>query len=260
MKTTGKAVTALVLLCGTIGSVSAESGRFQVSRPVDRVLILTQAPWAETLTVVDAGPCLAVVDTWGSLPAAKEAASFIDSLTHKPVRTVINTHHHWDHTFGNAAFPGAEIVGHRFCAPDMLRDYGDPGARKRVFAGNAGSTRDPSLKTYIESVGEASADSSFRLVPPTRLADERDTLAVGDLTFILYHTPGIHTRSNLTIFIPELGVVFGRWEFAEREKMKLEPGADPAVIERVLKDIRATGKPVRFLIPGHGGAIADPGL
>ncbi|MDM7925338.1 MAG: hypothetical protein QUS35_04920 [bacterium] len=78
------------------------------------------------------------------------------------------------------------------------------------------------------------------------------------MTFILYHTPGIHTRSNLTVFVPELGVVFGRREFTDRVNMKLEPGADLAVIERVLEDIRGVGKPVRFLIPGHGGAVEDP--
>jgi glyoxylase-like metal-dependent hydrolase (beta-lactamase superfamily II) len=253
-------VIALVFLCGAIPASSASPARFQVNRPADRLCVLTQAPWAETMTVVDAGPCLVVVDTWGSLSAAREAASFIDSLYHKPVRFVINTHHHWDHTFGNAAFPQAEIVGHRFCGPDMRRDYGDAEIRKRYFEGNAGTTRDSSLKAYIAEAGRESAESPFRLVPPDRLAGERDTLHAGDLTFILYHTPGIHTRSNLTIFVPELGVVFGRWEFADRAKMKLEPGADPAVIERVLEDIRAVGYPVRFLVPGHGQAIADPVL
>ena len=34
------------------------------------------------------------------------------------MRTVVNTHHHGDHTFGNCLFPAAAIVGnlHRACA------------------------------------------------------------------------------------------------------------------------------------------------
>ncbi len=32
--------------------------------------------------------------------------------THAPVRAVVNTHHHGDHTFGNCLFPGAAVIGH----------------------------------------------------------------------------------------------------------------------------------------------------
>ncbi len=249
----------IVLFAGVTAS-RADSPRFEFNRLTDRVCILTHGPWAETMTVVDADTCLVVVDTWGSLSAAREAASFIDSLYRKPVRFVINTHHHWDHTFGNAAFPAAEVVGHRFCGPDMLEDYRDRDVRKHYFIGNAATTPPLSLKDYIAGVGVESADSAFVLVPPVRSSGDRDTLSAGDLTFILYHTPGIHTRSNLTIFVPELGIVIGRSELMDRVNMKLEPGADPAVIERVLEDIRFSGKPIRFLIPGHGQAIADPAL
>src|SRR4029079_3688860 len=36
----------------------------------------------------------------------------IEAVTAAPVRTLVNTHHHGDHTFGNCLFPGATIVGH----------------------------------------------------------------------------------------------------------------------------------------------------
>ncbi len=36
----------------------------------------------------------------------------IASVTDQPVRTLINTHHHGDHTFGNYLFGGATIVAH----------------------------------------------------------------------------------------------------------------------------------------------------
>ncbi len=39
----------------------------------------------------------------------------------KPVRTVVNTHHHADHTLGNWLLAGAEIVGHRLCREEVLR-------------------------------------------------------------------------------------------------------------------------------------------
>ena len=50
-------------------------------------------------------------------------------VTTAPVRTVVNTHHHGDHTFGNCLFPAATIVGHEQHAGrgDRLR----PAARAR---------------------------------------------------------------------------------------------------------------------------------
>ena len=47
--------------------------------------------------------------TWRRTQAYLEA---IAAVTPDPVRTVVNTHHHGDHTFGNCLFGGAAIVAH----------------------------------------------------------------------------------------------------------------------------------------------------
>jgi glyoxylase-like metal-dependent hydrolase (beta-lactamase superfamily II) len=116
------------------------------------------------------------------------------------------------------------------------------------------------IRRYVLDVEVESVGDGFRLCLPNRAAGERDTLSVGDLTVLFYHMPGIHTRSNMTLFIPELGIVFGRREFAYAAQMKLEPGADPQKIVRVLEDILSSGKSIRYLIPGHGEAIHNPDL
>ncbi|HEX9934547.1 MAG TPA: MBL fold metallo-hydrolase, partial [bacterium] len=255
-------VLAAASLTGLMMSftVATRGADFTEVRLSDRVLVLMHAPWQETMTVIDAGPSLLVVDTWGSLEAARKAKARIDSIFGKPVRYVVNTHHHWDHTFGNAAFPESEIVGHRFGARDMRADYADAEERKNYFKRNASTTSYQSLREYIADVGKETSEKAFRLFFPNRLSGERDTLRVGDLTVLLYHTPGIHTRSNLTVFIPELGIVIGRREFVDGTSLKLEPGADPAVIARVLEEIVASGKTIRYLIPGHGRPIESPDL
>ena len=209
---------------------------------------------------MDAGSGLIVVDTWGSLAAAKQAKTRIEGLFHKPVRLIVNTHHHWDHTFGNGAFKGTEIIAHRFCAEDMKADYADTEKRKAYFEKSALESSYASIREYIGSVGAESSAQAFLLFPPNRSANERATLHVGNLTVLLYHTPGIHTRSNLTVFIPELGIVFGRREFSDSDKLVLEPKADPAIIARVLEEILSAGKPIRYLIPGHGSPVENPDL
>jgi glyoxylase-like metal-dependent hydrolase (beta-lactamase superfamily II) len=260
-----KKVILLILFSvgrASVFSAPSDSAGFKEARLSDRVLVLLHAPWAETMTVVDAGPGLVMVDTWGSLRAAEKARKRIDGLFHKPVLFVINTHHHWDHTFGNEAFAGgaARIVGHRFCAVDMRASYGDPKVRKSKLEESARLADSDEIRSYIQGIIAETSEDNFRLCPPDLPVGERDTLSAGDLTIVLYHTPGIHTRSNLTIFIPKLGIVFGRRDFAGGGPINLEPGADPLNISRVLESIRAAGKPIRYLIPGHGEAVEDPNL
>ena len=49
-----------------------------------------------------------------------DVAAKIASLTDKPVRYVINTHAHADHTGGNALFAPALVVGHRMIREQMI--------------------------------------------------------------------------------------------------------------------------------------------
>lgn len=51
-----------------------------------------------------------VVDTQVSPRAGRRLRREIEKITDKPIRWVVNTHYHGDHTGGNAAFPEAEII------------------------------------------------------------------------------------------------------------------------------------------------------
>src|SRR5215475_14048176 len=58
----------------------------------------------------------------------KEAGDVIAEIrktTDKPIRYVLDSHHHGDHAYGNAVFAkeGATIIAHRLCA-DWLRTKG----------------------------------------------------------------------------------------------------------------------------------------
>ena len=63
----------------------------------------------------------------------------IATVTSAPVRQVVNTHHHGDHTFGNSFFTGATIIGHERCRSG----FSQPGCR-RTSASGSRSTGAPS--------------------------------------------------------------------------------------------------------------------
>jgi glyoxylase-like metal-dependent hydrolase (beta-lactamase superfamily II) len=67
--------------------------------------------------VVGEGACL-VVDTRCDLEEARDLIAAVRRVTPHPW-TVVNTHAHYDHCFGNAAFRPAEIWASRGCAAAM---------------------------------------------------------------------------------------------------------------------------------------------
>jgi cyclase len=63
-----------------------------------------------------------------STSTARRTRAYLDAIagvTTQPVRTLINTHHHGDHTYGNCLFPGATIVGHEKCREGVIA-FGPP--------------------------------------------------------------------------------------------------------------------------------------
>ena len=60
--------------------------------------------------IVDLGDRTLVWDTFVSVDAATALAAAARQLTGRDASLVLNSHHHLDHTLGNAAFPGATVV------------------------------------------------------------------------------------------------------------------------------------------------------
>jgi len=248
-----------VLAGWTTGIAFAESEGGIKEIPLGpRVLILQQGIWQENMTVLDAGPSLVVVDTWSSPQAAARAKVLIDQRFHKPVSHVINTHHHWDHTFGNQVFSDAVIVGHRLCMEDMKAEYATAETRAQVFdkaiAASAGPQRE-----FIAAV-KGQIAQGFRLTVPNHAVGDHEILRVGDLSIGLYHVPGLHTRSNLTIHVPDLGLLFTRREFQAGSLPVLETGVDLGKLTGSLDAVLASGQPVRAILVGHGQPVEDPDL
>ena len=259
MRRTFLSCLALLACGGLTAGMPTDSSLFNEIRVGDRVLVLQYGPWLENMTAIDAGPGLVVVDTWSSPSAAAEARNRIVEVFQKPVALVINTHHHWDHTFGNQAFADVEIMGHRFDPVDMQNEYGDLDRRRKSIGAALATNPHESIRKYIRGVIEET-DTDLRLTPPNRLVDDRMVLQFGDLAVRFYHVPGLHARTNLTVFVPDLGLLFTRREFDGKTLPVLETGVDLAKLTESMEDIRRSNMPVRYLIPGHGQYVEDPDL
>lgn len=254
-------IFVIMIFCfAVVNGFKAYGDDLEVVRPCEDVVVLKGGCWSETMTVMDTGKTLVVVDTYASYKLAEKARAYIDKIFNKPVSHVINTHHHWDHTFGNQVFKNAVIIGHKYCLEDMKTEYSDPDNRLRAIKKALDSIgKDKHKRDFLQQVYKELKEG-FNLTLPTLLVDDEYTLKVGELTFKLYHVPGLHTRSNLTIYVPELGLVFTRINFYQKYFPTLEAGVDMKKLIHSLEDILSYKKPVKFIMPGHGSPLPNPDL
>jgi glyoxylase-like metal-dependent hydrolase (beta-lactamase superfamily II) len=136
---------------------------------------------------------------------------------------LINTHYHHDHTCGNQIYSDATIVGHNNIPAGMKEELTGDGLVKLVdkFKGM--------LKDREEAIQHAKPDSKdyhftrefivclklaieelqngFIPTYPSVMFEKNLTLDMGDMTVELYSLGGMHTDSDIVIFVPEEGLV-----------------------------------------------------
>ena len=85
-----------------------------------------------------------IVDSHISPESGRAMLQELKTITDKPVRFLINTHFHYDHTNGNQAFPpGVDIIGHEFTRRKLTGDILENGmfADTRRYVANVMALR-----------------------------------------------------------------------------------------------------------------------
>ncbi|MFI1616578.1 MBL fold metallo-hydrolase [Streptomyces lydicus] len=132
------------------------------------------------------GDATLVVDTAATERRARLLRRRIAESGAAVPRTVVNTHHHGDHTYGNGVFaPEATVIGHTACRRELL----DAGHQ-------------------LHAVWPEVEYGDIRLTPPTVTYDRELTLHVGDIEVRLIHPGVAHTTGDTIVWLPERRVVF----------------------------------------------------
>lgn len=149
-----------------------------------RSLVFTYpvAEWNLNLHVIKGGKYNYVIDT-GLGP--ESCAPLMEHLNGgKPV-IVINTHFHWDHVWGNSAFPGAMIIAHRQCAGLIKSRWDDMAKKNKRYAAGELRMRLPDVtfegSLYFEEDGITLLHTPGHTPDSISVFDERDrVLNAGD--------------------------------------------------------------------------------
>jgi glyoxylase-like metal-dependent hydrolase (beta-lactamase superfamily II) len=92
---------------------AAESRNFRLEQLADGIFAAIVVPgtgaWGNA-GIVHLGDATLVFDTFLTPAPARELRAAAEALTDAPVRYVVNSHYHMDHTYGNAEFPNAVVI------------------------------------------------------------------------------------------------------------------------------------------------------
>jgi cyclase len=159
----------------------------------------------------------------------------VKKLTDKPIRFLINTETHNDHTTGHFVFsPPAVIINHEGATEGMKKAF-DP---KRIE------------KLAAASPEMAEAVKNYKLITPHIEYRNKMTLNMGDRTLELLYLKNVHSEADTAIWLPNERVLFAASAANVRRILNLRPHVTiPEILAsyRLMKSLNP-----EVVIPGHG--------
>jgi cyclase len=168
-----------------------------------------------------------VVDTCFTVGRTRRFIETIGTVTDKRLRTLVNTHHHGDHTHGNFAFPDATIVGHELCRQEVMGT---------------------GLLTQL--LFEPGTDwGDIEIAPPFVTFTDRLDLYVDDLLVEAHFVGPAHTTNDVVYHVPERKLMFaGDLVFSGGTPFVMMGSVEGSL--RAYERLRSFD--VETVVPGHG--------
>ncbi|MGC4109678.1 MAG: MBL fold metallo-hydrolase [Nocardioides sp.] len=209
----------------------------------DRVWVARQEWYDLNVCLVRGSTGLVVVDTQASARAARAIVEDVRALGIGDVTAVVNTHEHFDHTFGNGAF--LEAYG---ALPIHAHEVA---AERTVWAGERikelfdAELDDPHREDVLETV----------IVPADHTFSSVRVLDLGDRQVELMHPGFGHTEGDIVIRVPDADVMLAGDLIEESGPpgfgQDCHPLDWPGTLDVVLNVVgRET-----VVVPGHGALV-----
>jgi quinoprotein relay system zinc metallohydrolase 2 len=179
--------------------------------------------------------CVAVIDTGGSPDTGRRLREALRGITKNPVCYVINTHVHYDHILGNAAFlaDGAKFVGHGNLAAAVENN--------RAFF----------RESFAKELGAGAI--SEPITGPDVTVPDALVLDLGNRKIRLTAHRSAHTDSDLSVFDTKTKTLWiSDLLFAERI-----PVIDGSIVGWIEEGEKLLSRDLSCVIPGHGPVPED---
>jgi glyoxylase-like metal-dependent hydrolase (beta-lactamase superfamily II) len=199
-------------------------------RVSDNVYVFTSEIYAQVNAGAVVGPdWVVLIDTLAHPEEILELKSFLEDRIGRPVRYIINTHHHTDHTLGNSLFPRATILAHALCRESL-----EAKGRQALELARANN---PELH-----------DVRLRL-PDVTFRDGRATIRLGRRVLQVLPLPG-HSADGVGVLVVEDRVLFAG------DVMMPLPTLTDGNYDQMLASLKSIPRlKLENLVLGHGESV-----
>lgn len=220
-------IILLLFTCSSLFSQNWDQVQIKAQKLSDNFYMLKGAGGNIGLLVGDDGTVM-IDDQYA--PLSDKILAVVDSISNNPVRYVVNTHWHGDHTGGNENLSGkgATIIAHENVRERLMKDQISP------FRGTV----------------SASPEGAW----PTLTFSDNMKIHINDLDLHLIHVHNAHTDGDAFVYLPEQNILHlgdcyfkGRYPYID-----LDTGGSPLGLIAAIEAALMMADDKTQIIPGHG--------
>lgn len=209
----------------------------------DRVYVLRRQRLDVNSTLIVGGSAAVVVDTGSTPGEATELSVAARRITALPW-SVVNTHHHFDHCFGNQVLaddPPADVWAHQEAA--------------RLLRRPVEVIRDEAYREMADVDPQLAAQLRHAVVhPPDRTVTRSATLDLGSRVVELWHPGRGHTVGDLVVWVSDADTLVAG-DLVEQGAAPSFDDAYPLEWPDTLAAILRRLEPSSVVVPGHGQCV-----
>ena len=230
-----RAVVAALLYLVFPSFVGAQDLGPQFQKIKDGIYVYVGKEFNSNAGIVLTEDGVVLIDSGHNPTDSRAILEAVKKLTSLPVRFLIDTEPHGDHTTGHFVFsPPAVIIAHEGATDSMKQAY-NPARNEKLMAGS------PEMRAAFEG---------FRMITPHVEYRQKMTLNLGQRTFELLYLKGVHSEADTAVWLPKERVLFSASAVVVNQYNILRPFV-------TIPDILAAAKMMKglnpeFVIPGHG--------
>ena len=168
-----------------------------------------------------------LIDTGSSKSYGEQVKKQIEKITSKPIKYILNTHHHPDHFLGNSAFSSSDIYAAEFTKNEIEQNG------------------DLYIVNLVNLVGEAMNNTKIKA--PNQVLTAK-TLDLDGYKLDIFHLDG-HTQSDIVIYDENTKILYAS-DLVFNKRTLTTPHAN---MQNWIKSLEELEKiDYSILVPGHG--------
>ncbi len=237
MKTKSTLILAAALSLLFVQVLSAQDLDPQIKKIKDGIYVYVGKEFNSNCGIILTQEGVVLIDSGHNPIDSRAILAAVKKLTPLPVRFLIDTEPHPDHTTGHFVFsPPATIIAHEGATESMKgRERETPDRIQKMM------TVSPEMRAALEG---------YRFIPPHIEYRQKMTLNVGERTFELMYLKAVHSEADTAVWLPKERVLFSASAVVVNQYNILRPFV-------TIPDILAAAKMMKglnpeFVIPGHG--------